>query len=191
MQTVLGSPYRLILSEPAGAPSEAIAKRLQGMIQDQSALSRRRTAGRDFAEQLFDSLASFKIKTASVAMHLGPEERTRFFGKLDLLMDGEEWEDSDPLPTLATFSTLLRLLLTLRPRVGPSIGLTYDGHLVAAWQVGPNRLTIECLPNDGIKWAVVKVAGEELETAAGATKLEHLRRVVEPYDLSTWISSAQ
>jgi hypothetical protein len=137
-------------------------------------------------ENLFDTLASFKIKTSSIAMHLDEEWRQRFFSQLDSLLSGDSWEREDKPPSLASFTTLLRMLLMLAPVRRPGLGATSDGDLIAAWTVGADRLTIQCLPNDRVKWVLSCDLGGARESAAGRSNLLNLTDIISPYRPDRW-----
>ncbi|WP_156824826.1 hypothetical protein [Methylocystis rosea] len=137
-------------------------------------------------ERLFDALASFKVFASQVAMHFDLDRRDRLFRQLDLLLDPEEWLDDDLPPEFASFRTLLRTLLTLRPTKGPGLGASSKGHLVAAWTSGNDRLTIEALRDDRVRWVLCVGEGVERRTAAGDTNLRHLQAELAPYDPQRW-----
>ena len=138
---------------------------------------------------LYDTRAAFKMYVASVAMHISMDDRARLFRQLDLLLDSEEWDSQDAPPTLASFQTYMRLMLTRRPTKQPSIGATFDGHLIAAWQNERGRLTIECLANDRIRWSViVTVEAAASEVGGGETVLARFGAVLEPYTPARWLA---
>ncbi len=138
------------------------------------------------SEDLFDTLASFKIKTSTVAMHLDDQWRLRFFRQLDSLLDEESWDREDKPPSLESFTTMLRMLLLLAPERRPGLGATSDGNLVAAWTVGNDRLTIQALRNDRVKWALSCDLDGARETAAGNSTLSNLRGILSPYRPDRW-----
>jgi hypothetical protein len=142
-------------------------------------------------ERLYDALAACKIRTAAVAMHLDPDWRIRFFRQLDNLMDIDNWEKEDLPVTEASFATLLRMLLFIRPKRRPGIGVTNDGNIIAAWTVGKNRLTIECRASDQVRWVVVIYDGEERESGAGETQLPRLMHVLAPYQPQRWFADEE
>src|SRR5580704_16658355 len=85
-----GSIGRALISMPSpgsGAMSKLIAERLEGIALPTPTFSGRRSdAPRSLEEQLYDALAAFKVRTASVAMHLDREWRSRLFRQLDSLL---------------------------------------------------------------------------------------------------------
>jgi hypothetical protein len=133
-------------------------------------------------------LAACKIKAAEVAMHLDQDWRKRLFGQLDALLDVKEWDAKDKPINIASFTTLLRMLILIKPRRRPGLGVTFDGNVIAAWTVGKDRLTIECQPDDVVQWVVLHYLDEERETAAGQTSLQRLSSVLQPYNSDHWFS---
>jgi hypothetical protein len=142
-------------------------------------------------ERLYDARAACKIRTATVAMHLDHDWRIRFFRQLDNLMDIDNWEKDDLPVTNASFGTLLRMLLFIRPKRRPGLGITNDGNIIAAWTVGKDRLTIECRAADQVRWVVVIYDGEERESAAGEAHLPRLMDVLAPYKPQRWFADEE
>lgn len=142
-------------------------------------------------ERLYDARAACKIRIASVAMHLDHDWRIRFFRQLDNLMDIESWDKDDLPVTEPSFVTLLRMLLFIRSKRSPGLGITNDGNIIAAWTVGKNRLTIECRADDRVRWVVVIYDGEERESAAGEACLSRLMDVLAPYKPQRWFADEE
>lgn len=171
------------------AVSELINKKLEALAAPTPSFSGVRIAAKGLEEQLYDALAAFKIRTASVAMHLDREWRTRLFGQFDGLLALADWEAEDAPPTINSFSTFLRMLTLLRPQRRPGLGATSDGHLIATWTVGDDRLTVECLPKDIVRWHLSAMIDGERERAAAETPLARLEAVLRPYDPSRWFQN--
>jgi hypothetical protein len=132
--------------------------------------------------RLFDALAAFKMKTATLAAgHFSRDERSRLFRQLDSLLDAENWDSADEVTTEASFTTLLRMVLFLGGR-RPGLGVTGTGNFVATWTEGDDRLTIECQPNDHVRWVLVQSLDGQREIAAGETTARRLPDVLRPYD---------
>jgi hypothetical protein len=142
-------------------------------------------------ERLFDSAASFKTYTSQVSMHLGKQWRDKLFWQLDNLLDAAEWDSQDLPPSLSSYSSLLRALLKIMPEKKPGLGATADGHLIATWTEGGNRLTLHCLPYDQFIWTLTRYFGSKPERAGGTTDLNRLTRVLEPYDPTIWFDRAE
>ncbi|MGY4332955.1 hypothetical protein ACVWWG_007372 [Bradyrhizobium sp. LB7.2] len=141
-------------------------------------------------EQLFDVLAQFKIRTSQVAMHLDRDWRAKLFTQLDSLLSVEDWEPLDRPPTVESFATFLRLLIFLKPQRRPGLGATAKGELIATWTDGTDRLTIECLPQDLVRWSVSVTINDDRERAAGVTPVSRLPAVLAPYGPERWFLNA-
>jgi hypothetical protein len=140
-------------------------------------------------EQLYEARAACKVKTAAVAMHLPPDWRTRFFSQIDGLLDIESWDPEDQPATVASFATLLRMILFIRGR-RPGLGATASGNFIATWTEGRDELTIECKPDDKVRWVLVRDLDGQRESAAGETSLPRLLDVLRPYDPHRWFRNA-
>jgi hypothetical protein len=142
-------------------------------------------------ERLFDALAAFKQKTSIIAAgHFDDDERARLFRQLDSLLDVENWDSSDAITTEASFTTLLRLVLFLGGR-RPALGSTSSGNFIATWTEGGDRLTIECRPNDHVRWVLTQYTDGQRESAAGETTSRRLPELLAPYDAyKRWFSHA-
>lgn len=142
-------------------------------------------------ERLFDLRSKFKMAVSRVSMHLPTGWRDRIFSQIDSLLDPEEWDFFDTLPTEDCFNTFLRLLLILKPTRLPGIGIANDGILVAAWTVGVNRLTIQCLENDSIKLALARFDDNHIERAAIDTYIDRVAEILRPYRPDIWFEDAK
>lgn len=182
-------PFLSSLPLPAGPASEQLTlaslRNVFASLSTPSSLARReaKTQGpaTGLEERLYDALASFKLKTAAVAMHLTADERLRLFRQLDSLMAADTWDPDDAPTTLGSFSTLLRMVLFLGGR-RPALGATSTGNFIASWTEGADRLTIECKPDDQVRWVLVQDLDGERESAAGETTTRRLLDVLRPYD---------
>ncbi len=139
-------------------------------------------------EQLYNSRAAFKVRTAAIAMHLPTDWRTRLFHQVDSLLNLDDWDKSDTPISEASFATLLRMVLLIQAKRRPGLGATSDGHVIATWTVGNDRLTIECRPDDEIRWIVVCETNSDRESAAGQTVLARLPDVLKPYAPERWFA---
>lgn len=140
-------------------------------------------------EQLYNAKAFCKIKTAEISMYLTSETRTKFFSQLDYLMDPDNWEDDDKPISEESFTTLLRMLISFKPARRPGLGATSEGNIIAAWTNGKNRLTIECLGADKVRWILGRQIEEDRESAAGETKLIRLSNALAPYNPNIWFNN--
>jgi len=140
------------------------------------------------AERLYDSLAEAKQLTAQVAMHLDSDLRRRLFAQLDDLLNLDDWHDDDTPLTGSSFSTFLRMILFVNPDRRPGLGLSNHGNLVAAWTVGGDRLTIECLPKDTVRWSLSCEIDGDRERAAGETQVVRLPDVLNSFKPQRWFA---
>lgn len=146
-------------------------------------------ADRSLDERLFDALANVKILTAHVAMHLDREWREGLFRQMDSLHDPVEWEGGDEPVQQASFATFLKAILSLKPERRPGLGLSHSGYLIAAWTTGRDRLTIEFLPNDRVRWVLSESRDEETDRFAGQTPVGRLAEGLRPHTPERWFSN--
>ena len=189
----LASPFATELpSEFAGGDfSAAISHQIRSMLQGARAHpdlepKNDQTPSQAISERLFKARAEAKVLTSSYAMHLRDEWRVELFAKLDALLDADDWHDDNVVLHLDSYRTYLRFTLHVRPTCDPFFGLSDEGHLLGAWIVGKNRLTMEFLPGDEIRWVLVRYIEEERETAAAQIPLVRLQEVLQPFDPDLW-----
>jgi hypothetical protein len=192
-----GFPGRLLSCTSEGAGDDA--KRIKNLLAEiRDRASRRLGSAIDprvvqvqpasMAERLDTALASAKVMTSNVVMHLDREWRDRLFAQLDDLLDIEDWhEDDEPLLD-ASFRTFLRLILYQKPKQRPGLGLSHRGHLIAAWTRGADRLTLECAPDDTVRWVLSCEVNGERERAAGETHVARLPEILQPYSPDRWFA---
>lgn len=176
-----------IAMEYAGQDSRRIFENSLRVASQLTSRTRERpTEHNTLEEQLYNSRAAFKIKMAEVAMHLDGERRARFFAQVDSLLSADDWDEGDKPILEASFTTLLRMMLFIPAERGPGLGATSDGNVIATWTVGNDRLTVECQPNDQIRWVLLRYLDGQRESAAGQTDLLRLVEVLKPYDPKRW-----
>ena len=139
-------------------------------------------------EQLFDATANVKILTSQVAMHLDREWRDKLFRQLDSMHDPAEWELGDEPIQQASFVTFLKAIVRLKPQRRPGLGLSHGGNLIAAWTRDTDRLTIEFLPNDRVRWVLSRRHDDETDRFAGQTAVSRLYEGLAPYGPEYWFS---
>ena len=143
---------------------------------------------RSLEERLFDATASVKILTAQVAMHLDREWRNKLFAQLDSLHDIEDWDPEDEPIRTGSFATFLKAMVQIKPQRRPGLGLTHNGCLIASWTVDKDRLSIEFLQNDHVRWVLAKYTCEDVERFAGHTSVSRLIDGLAPHGPSYWFS---
>jgi hypothetical protein len=127
-------------------------------------------------------LLSFKQMTSPIAMYLDRAWQNQLFGTLDKLFAFEDWDDEFALPAEYSFATFLRLIIHLHPTKRPGIGLSARGHVLASWSRDRDRIVIECLPNDELRWVLSQSIVGNRESAAGKNKIHRLLDLIEGYE---------
>lgn len=140
-------------------------------------------------EELFDATANAKILTSQVAMHLDKAWRKRLFQQIDSLHDPEEWDPDDKPVQKGSFATFLKAVCQIKPTIRPGLGLSNAGHLVAAWTVGKDRLTIEFMEKDRVRWVISRYVDGELEQFAAQTQVTRLMDTLLPYFPQKWLTA--
>jgi hypothetical protein len=141
-------------------------------------------------DAVYDALARAKVLTAQFAMHLDNDWRRKLFAQLDSLHDVEEWEAGDRPLQEASFVSFIRTMLVLKPAKRPGLGLSQGGHLIGAWTEGHDRLTIEFLPGDQLRWVLSCSHDDQVERHAAQTAVTRLPEVLAPYKPERWFSRA-
>lgn len=141
------------------------------------------------ADKISYAKALCKSKTAEVAMHLSEDFRKGFFLQLDDLLDPENWEEDDKPITEASFTTLLRMLVHIKPGIRPGLGATSQGNIIAAWTKDKDRLTIECFSSDKVRWVLNRQLNGTRESAAGEILLSRLLAALSPYNPENWFAN--
>ena len=139
-------------------------------------------------EQLFDATSGVKILTSQVAMNLDSAFREKLFAQIDYLHDHDDWDPEDKPVQNASFTTFLRTILYIKPKRYPGLGLSYAGNVIAAWTTGKDRLTIEFLPDDQVKWVLSKnYSNGEVERSASQSSVLRILECLAPYHPENWL----
>jgi hypothetical protein len=139
-------------------------------------------------ERLFDALAAAKVLTSRVAMHFTLEWRDKLFRQLDSLHDPAEWEEGDLPVHQASFMTFLKAMLTINPARRPGLGLSHAGNLIAAWTTGGDRLTIEFMLHDRIRWVISRRYDDGPVRYAGDVPVSRLAEGLSKHNPEHWFS---
>ncbi|MCY0149851.1 hypothetical protein OEG84_19640 [Hoeflea sp. G2-23] len=172
--------------------ASAIDQAFESLRIDEQLAESQDSGGSDIASQLFDARSKFKIFVSQVSMHLKRDWIDNLFMQIDSILDSDEWDTRDPAPTFGSAKTLIRMLLTLRAERRPGLGASNRKTLLAAWTTGPNRLTVECLEGDRVRWVLARtLADGSTERAAGEGGIERLANVLTPYNPEIWLKHAK
>lgn len=158
---------RRLLSEPA--------TRIAGMADGDK-------RGLPVNERLIAKVASFKRMVSIVAMYLDPSWRLQLLSSIEELLDPDDWDEDFRLPSDQSFSTFLRMIIYLHPSKKPALGLSPRGHVLAAWARNDDRIVVECLGNDEVRWVISRTADGNRETGAGTVLLHRVPDVTAPYE---------
>lgn len=169
-------------AESANARLAAMRRLLTGAGQKISAVQNVAAKSDTIEGQLAEKIATFKRVAASVGMYLDPDWRKRLFAKLDELLDPAEWDSDFSLPSEKSFSTFLRMIIYLHPTKRPGLGLSARGYFLASWVKDQDRIVIECLADDDVRWVLSRNLNGHRESGAGKTKIYRIPDVTEPYE---------
>jgi hypothetical protein len=142
-------------------------------------------------DQLRAKLLQLKQITSTVAMYLRPEWRNQLFARLQAMLDPEDWNDQHALPSEQSFSTFLRMIVYLHPGRRPAVGLSPNGYFIAGWTRGQDRMIVECLPNDEVRWVLSQDHEGEPESGAGRTLIHRIPDVTAAYEPERFYTDGQ
>ena len=138
------------------------------------------------SEIIFDRLVALKLASADFAVHLDSAWRSGLFRKLDDLLDADEWDFTDEIPSVASFKTFLRMIVHNKVTKRPSLGATSDGKIIASWRANGDRLVVECYGNDEVRWVASRHLAGKRVSAAGTSPVAFLRPALQPYAPEVW-----
>jgi len=173
-------------NEIADQINDMAAKQLGVSVGRQPSVTGRASIAGPIEERLYNSLARAKIMTSKVAMHLEDEARRKLFAHLDRLLNVDAWYEDDTPLVASSFSTFLRFLVFVKPERQPALGISDNGDLMAGWTAGADKLQIECLTNDTIRWIVNCSVNGEHERAVGDSFVARMPAVLAPYFPDRW-----
>lgn len=188
-ETAVAAPLRIDF--PTVTLNPLLAKTYERTVQvsrQPHTISRSIARSKSTAERLFEATAIAKQWTSQVAMRLDPEARKRFFRQLDNLHDETEWLEGDRPVGLESYKAFVRAYVSGSIGGKPALALTHSGHLVAIWQSGDCKLTIEFLPNDRARYLVSQVVEGEHDRFAGDTAIGRLAKVLQPFSDAHWFN---
>jgi hypothetical protein len=150
----------------------------------------RKTSQKLIDEELFDARAMAKIAASQVSMYLREGWRDRLFYQLDKLLAPEEWDPEDKPLQAQSFDTFLKAICDLNPTKRPGLGLSYAGHLIAAWRsdLSPDdRVSLEFMPNGKVKLIGSRLVQDETVAFSAIAPLAALKRTLADMNCSAWL----
>ena len=134
------------------------------------------------SEQLSLKLTSMRSMVSVVSMYLDTSWRSSLLQRLSDLLDPSEWDPDDFPPSERSFSTFLRMIIYLHPSRRPGVGLAASGNFVAAWSREDDRVVIECLDADELRWVIFRQLGEDRVSGAGRAPIHKIPDLIAPYE---------
>lgn len=138
--------------------------------------------GKTISEQLTEKLAVHKQILSAVSMYLDPKWRIEVLEALVRFLDVDDWEDHLALPSEHSFATFLRAIIYLHPTKRPGLGLSAKGHFLASWSRERDRIVIECLAKDEIRWVLTQTIDGRRESGAGLNQIHRLQDLIAGYE---------
>ncbi len=133
-------------------------------------------------QQLSAKLASLKKILSAVSMYLDHEWRTQLLSTLDRFLDPTDWEEDLLLPSEESFATFLRTVIYLHPTKRPGLGLSAKGNFLASWRRDRDRIVIEFLRKDGLRWVLSQTMNGSPESGAGINPIHRLPDLIAGYE---------
>jgi hypothetical protein len=133
-------------------------------------------------DQLRIKLAAMKQVLMPISMYFDPSWRSELVEKLGRFLDAEDWDGDRALPSERSFATFLRTIIFLHPSKRPGIGLSSQGNFLASWRRDTDRIVIEFLPNDELKWVLSQTIDGDRESGAGLNQIHRLPDLIAGYE---------
>jgi hypothetical protein len=133
-------------------------------------------------ERLAGKLLAFKQMISPVSRYLDQNWRSELLETLDRLFDPEDWDAGFDMPREYSFATFLRLIIHLHPTKRPGLGMSARGHILASWSRGRDRIVVECLASDELRWVLSQSIEGCRESAAGKNRIQRLIDLIEGYE---------
>ena len=188
-KTAAAAPLSFELPDTASSHLASAVYDHAVLISDQpSTVVRQIAKSKLITERLFDATAEAKRWTSQIAMRLAPEVQQRFFRQLDRLHDENEWFEGDIPIALDSYKTFVRAYVSGNVGGKPALALAQGGRLIAIWQDGTDKLTIEFFPRDKVRYIVSQVVDGDHERFAGDTSIGRLSQILSPFGSVRWFN---
>lgn len=109
----------------------------------------------DLSLKLFNNAAAVKMMFGEYLRHLPQEWRSAVFRQVDRLLDIEAWNEESSVIDRRSFRTFLRFIDYARPGRKPSLGVSSNGLVLAAWVAKPQKIFVTFLPDDAVRATLV------------------------------------
>ena len=146
-------------------------------------------------EDLYSWTSSAQALISANATRIRGEVFARLIDRLNDLLDPDEWELGEPMPSLSSFGAMLRFLVENAELVTPMIGLLRSGHFELSWLAAPDKLTVLEFRDDGaVDWLVFAPAGPgqaTKERGVGTCAFELIWKRLRDYGVTEWMSGGE
>jgi len=188
-QTTAAAPFSFELPDAGRSPLPSGLFERAVLISNQpSTVVRKISKEKSVGERLFDATAEAKRWTSQIAMRLDPKAKQRFFRQLDRLHDENEWFEGDQPVALDSYKAFVRAYVSGIIGGRPAFALAKDGRLIAIWQHGGDKLTMEFFPRDKVRYLITQILDGERERFAGDTSIGRLSQVLSPFGSARWFN---
>lgn len=140
-----------------------------------------RTEAQGIRDRVFSRIVNLKVVFSQFAMHVSDAVRSKYFKRIDEIVDCDEWDERDLLPDVESYQDFLRCLILYRYPWLPELALNSDGVFAACWYSSDFRATIEFPGRRRIRWIVSRNADDEPEYAGGACAFDRMVEVLRPH----------
>lgn len=137
-----------------------------------------RPLANDNGQEVRATLRAAKAMVSEFSMHLPVALRTGILAQSNMVMDPEDWEDDDPLPSLDSYRTMLRGLVAISPQARPNMAISHAGSFVAGWFREKSKVVLDFQPNDRCRWLVVYQDDDQVSRAGGDESVSRLAEVI-------------
>lgn len=148
------------------------------------------TISSDSSAALGALLVNVLGQIAIVDRYFEPSFKDALIKHVHRLLDPEDWDQGDPVPSANSFQTLLRLLISINPERQPGLGIAPSGNFVAAWHDGEDRIFIETAKNDLMKWVLSRTIDTQKERVSGEAKIHRFFDVTNAWKPEGYITHA-
>ena len=116
-------------------------------------------------------------------------------GRLQILLDPDEWNAGETLPNSQSYHAMLSFLRQHPEFQAPFVALLRTGHFEVSWRAASDELTVLEFRSDGmVDWLVFAPAGpgtRQKERAAGTSPFDVVLDRIRGYGTLNWMNRAE
>ena len=95
-----------------------------------------------------------------------------------VVLNHDEFEDEDELPSIDSYRTFLRSVAQLKPARRPNLGINGKGNFLAVWRSENFQAVFEFMPFDRMKWTLTLVQAGDRNIISGSTEVKKIREII-------------